>query len=83
MEVATRRVHFAGCTPNPDEDWMKQIARNLTDPFDGFLLGTRYLLMESDTKFCDMFRLILKESGVKPVRLPPRSPNLTPHIAYI
>ena len=31
MEVATRRVHFAGCTPNPNEPWMKQIARNLTD----------------------------------------------------
>ena len=25
MEIATRRVHFAGCTPNPDEAWMKQI----------------------------------------------------------
>jgi putative transposase len=26
MELATRRVHFAGCTPNPDESWMKQVA---------------------------------------------------------
>ena len=23
MEIKTRRVHFAGCTPNPDEAWMK------------------------------------------------------------
>jgi putative transposase len=23
MDVATRRVHFAGCTPNPAEAWMK------------------------------------------------------------
>ena len=36
MEVATRRVHFAGCTPSPHELWMKQMARNLTDPFDGW-----------------------------------------------
>jgi putative transposase len=28
MEVATRRVHFAGCTTSPDELWMKQMARN-------------------------------------------------------
>ncbi len=83
MEVATRRVHFAGCTVNPNEDWMKQIAKNLTDPIDGFLLGTRYLLMDRDDKFCDTFREILKQSGVNPVRLPPRSPNLPPHIAYI
>ncbi len=46
MEVATRRVHFAGCTTNPDEPWMKQIARNLTDPFDGFLLGKCYLIID-------------------------------------
>ena len=26
MELATRRVHFAGCTTTPDEIWMKQIA---------------------------------------------------------
>lgn len=80
MDVATRRVHFAGCTVNPNEDWMKQIARNLTDPFDGFLLGTHYLPMDRDSKFCEEFRNMLKESDIEPVRLPPRSPNLTPHI---
>ncbi|MBW1770336.1 MAG: DDE-type integrase/transposase/recombinase [Deltaproteobacteria bacterium] len=80
MEVATRRVHFAGCTVNPTEAWMKQIARNLTDSFDGFLLGTRYLLTDRDSKFCEAFRSILKQSDVEPVKLPPRSPNLTPHI---
>ena len=26
MELATRRVHFAGCTPSPDEAWMTQVA---------------------------------------------------------
>ena len=31
MEVSTRRGHFAGGTPNPDELWMRQIARNLTN----------------------------------------------------
>ena len=80
MDVATRRVHFAGCTVNPNEDWMKQIARNLTDPFDGFLLGTHYLPMDRDSKFCEEFRNMLKESDIEPIRLPPRSPNLTPHI---
>ena len=59
---------------------MKQIARNLTDPVDGFLLGTRYLLMDRDSKFCQAFRSILRQSDIEPVKLPPRSPNLTPHI---
>jgi putative transposase len=80
MEVATRRVHFAGCTPNPHEIWMKQIARNLTDSLDGFLQCKRYLLMDRDTKFCSAFRDILEQDGVNCVRLPPQSPNLTPHI---
>lgn len=35
MELKTRRVHFAACTPNPVEAWMKQIGRNLTDAEDG------------------------------------------------
>ncbi len=75
MELKTRRVHFAGCTPNPDERWMKQIARNLTDTEDGFLNGKRYLLMDRDAKFCEAFREILKDEEVKPLRLPPRSPD--------
>jgi hypothetical protein len=46
MELAQRRVHFAGITTNPDDNWMKQMARNLSAADDGFLLGKRYLLMD-------------------------------------
>jgi hypothetical protein len=80
MEVGRRRVHFAGCTTNPGEVWMKQIARNLTDAEGGFLLGNPYLLMDRDSKFCESFRHILEQADVKCVRLPPKSPNLSPHI---
>jgi len=67
MEVATRRVHFAGCTPNPAEAWMKQVARNLTDAEDGFLNDKRYLLMDRDGKFTDGFSEILQGEG-RPTR---------------
>jgi putative transposase len=80
MELKTRRVHFAGCTPNPNECWMKQIARNLTDAEDGFLNGKRYLLMDRDAKFCAAFREMLKDEDVQPLRLPPRSPNLNANL---
>lgn len=80
IKVSTRRVHFAGCTPHPNSPWMEQIARNLTDPFDGFLLNIRHLLMDRDRKFCETFRQSLKREDVNCKRLPPRSPNLTPHI---
>ena len=81
MEVATRRVYFAGCTPNPTEPWMKQVARNLVDCEEGFLNGKRYLIMDRDSKFTDRFRGILDGEGVEAVRLPPRSPNLNGYVA--
>ena len=80
MELATQRVHFAGLTANPDEGWMLQIARNLTDAEQGLLRGRKYLLMDRDTKFSEAFRVMLEQAGVKVVRLPPCSPNLNPHL---
>jgi transposase InsO family protein len=79
MELATRRVQIAGITPHPTAAFMQQCARQLTDPFDGFLLGKRYLLHDRDTKFTHAFDSLLKASGTEPVLLPPRSPNLNAH----
>ena len=76
MHVATRRVHIAGLTPFPTEFWMTQVARNLTMADVGFLVDHRYLIHDRDGKYCPAFDTILKDSGVTPVRLPPRSPNL-------
>ena len=69
IELKTRRVHFASCTPNPNEAWMTQVARNLTDSIDGFLLGKRYVLMDRDGKFSPKFRGTLDDDGAKPLRL--------------
>ena len=80
MEVATRRVHFAACTPTLGDEFMKQIARNLTDPFDGFLHGKKYVLMDRDSHFSSAFRTILRNADVDPVRLPAKSPNLNAHL---
>ncbi len=80
MELKTRRVHFAGCIPNPEEAWMKQIGRNLTDAEKGFLNGKGHILMDCDGKFCPSFRTLLKDACVKSVRLPPKNPNLNAHL---
>ena len=76
MELSTRRVHLAGITPYPNNAFMMQFAQQLTDPFDGFLRGKRYLLHDRDTKFLHGFDQILRAKGVEPVVMPPRSPNL-------
>jgi len=81
MRIATRRVHFAGCTINPVGPWMAQIARNLTDVVDGPLREAgQYLLMDRDTKFTAEFRAILTSAGIASVLLPPKSPNCNAHI---
>ena len=73
MELATRRVHVVGITPYPTAAFMQQCARQLTEPFDGFLVGKRYLIHDRDTKFTQAFDALLKASGVEPLLLPPRS----------
>ena len=76
IELATRRVEIAGITPGPNESWMMQIGRNITDPLDGFLVEKELLILDRDSKYAAAFRNLLKDSGITVVRLPPRSPNL-------
>jgi len=76
IDLATRRVEIAGITASPDSAWMCQVARNLIDDQDGFRRGKRYLLMDRDGKYSAEFQDTLRHAGVKPLRLPARSPNL-------
>ena len=79
MELRTRRVHIAGLSCQPCEEWMKQIARNLTDAVDGFLRDARYIILDRDPLYTAVFRRMLKDSGVNVVRLPARSQYLNAH----
>ncbi|WP_233104206.1 integrase core domain-containing protein [Haliangium ochraceum] len=67
---------IAGIVRQPHGAWMLQVARNLLDADDGCLLGKRHLLMDRDPLYTTAFRELLTASGVKPVRLRPRSSNL-------
>ena len=76
LGLASRAVKIAGLTTHPNDQWMTQIARNLTDPEEEFLRDTRFLIMDRDTKYSDAFRDILTRERLQVIRLPPRSPNL-------
>jgi putative transposase len=76
MKLKTRAVEIAGITREPDEAWMAQVARNLTDVGDGFLRGMQYLILNRDPLYTAAFRRLLRGSGVKPLVLPAWSPNL-------
>ena len=49
---------FAGITSQPGEAWMRNMARHLTDGFDGFLLGKRHLVFDRDPLFTKGFRIV-------------------------
>jgi putative transposase len=76
IDLSTRRVEVAGVAAHAGGLWMGQVSRNLSDSVDGFLVGKRYLIHDRDPLFTAEFLETLVASGVKSVRLPPRSPNL-------
>jgi hypothetical protein len=76
MSLADRFVVIAGISTRPNEAWMLQVARNLADAESGTLRAKRYLLIDRDSKYTDQFRRLIRDSGTKVIRLPPRSPNL-------
>jgi len=76
IHLESRRVSLAGLTKHPTTEWILQMARNATDEGSRFLQGVSYLLHDRDTKFCATFLDFLRSSGIRPLALPPRSPNL-------
>jgi transposase InsO family protein len=80
MDLKTRHVEVAGVVREAYEEWMFQVLRNLTDAVNGFLLGKTHLIMDRDPIFTAGVRDMLRHAGVKPVRLPRRSPNLNAFI---
>jgi putative transposase len=76
IDLASRRVEIAGISRCPDGSWMEQVARNLLDAGDGFLLGKKYLILDRDPLYTREFRAAMKRGGVEVLRLPPSSPNL-------
>src|SRR5262249_38890383 len=75
IELGSRRVHFAGCTPTPTAAWVTQQARQLTwtivdrpEPF-------RFLIRDRDQKFTERFDEVFRTEGIEIVRIPYRAPQ--------
>src|SRR5580700_8264709 len=76
IHLESRRICLAGVTRHPDQEWMEQMARNVTMEDSGFLINRRYLLHDRDSKYCSSFDQVVEAGRVKTLVLPPRSPNL-------
>jgi putative transposase len=75
IDLKTRAVTIAGITPNPNEAFMAQVARNLTDSASGFLRSHRVLICDRDTKYTAQFRNTLEASGIRVLFTPVMAPN--------
>ncbi|MBW8016406.1 MAG: transposase [Planctomycetes bacterium] len=80
IDYKTRKVEIAGIIPQAHGDWMKQIARNLTDPVDGFLKDKKYLIHDRDPLFTEAFKEILKAGGITCKKTSVASPNMSPFV---
>ena len=79
IDLKTRRAHIAGLTTTPDGAFIAQVARNLTDPEDGFLRAHRFVICDRDAKFTREFRHILQVVGVQVILTPRQAPNCNAH----
>jgi transposase InsO family protein len=75
IDLRTRRIHIGGSITHPDGSFMAQVARNLTDAVNGFLLPHRHLICDRDAKFTAHFQQVLRSAGVATVLTPSRAPN--------
>ena len=76
VDIQTRTVKLVGVKINPDGAWVKQVARNMTDPWDGFLLGEKYLICDRDSLFTMDVEQIFKERGIKMKRITAGAPSM-------
>jgi hypothetical protein len=75
IELASRRVHLAGCTTNPTGGWVTQQARNRNLSFTGLLERSRFLIHDRDSKFSAAFDDVFRSEGITVIHTPVRAPQ--------
>jgi putative transposase len=75
IELGSRRVHVAGCTPNPSAEWATQRARHLTWTFATRPQSFRFLIRDRDQKFTGSFDEVFRSDGIEILRTPFRAPQ--------
>jgi putative transposase len=79
IELATRRVHLAGITTNPDGHWVTQQARNLLMQLDDEDVRPRFLVRDRDSKFTRDFDEVFRSEGIHVIKAPVRAPKARAH----
>jgi transposase InsO family protein len=75
IELGTRRVHFAGCSANPNAPWVVQPAGQMLWAPEEREPAIRFLIHDRDPKFTSSFDTVFKAEGIDIIRTPIRAPN--------
>jgi putative transposase len=75
LELGTRRVHFAGCTANPDGSWTAQQARQLAWSLPERATPARFLIHDRESKFTRAFDEVFRSEDLEIIRTPFRAPK--------
>jgi putative transposase len=75
IEVASRRVHLAGCTSNPTGAWVTQRARQFAWTLQEQPPRFRFLIRDRDSKFTRDFDAVFATEGIEVVKTPERAPK--------
>jgi putative transposase len=75
IEVASRRVHLAGCTAHPNGEWVTQQARQVAWTVAERAEPIRFLIRDRDRKFTSGFDEVFEANNIRIVRTPIQVPE--------
>ncbi len=79
IDLASRRVHLAGITTNPDGRWVTRQACNLLMELDDRGVRPRFLIRDRDGKFSREFDEVFRSEGIRVIKAPVRAPKARAH----
>jgi hypothetical protein len=73
INISTKKVYIAGCTPHPFAAWVAQQAKNFSMWLDDCGMRCKYLIHDHDCSLLELGK-VLESQGVKIVKTPIHTP---------
>ena len=79
LEIHSRRILYADCTPHPNSAWVTQQARNLSWELSRLDAPIQLAIHDRDAKFVEEFDRVLRSEGANVALTPYRCPRANAH----
>jgi putative transposase len=78
IKHGARRVHLAGITAHPTQEWVAQQARNLLMNLGDHADGFKFFIRDRDAKFTTAFGSLLAAAGIRTIKTSVQRRGRTP-----